>query len=179
MKPCFDSLSSARFKLWYHSWPYVPESTTINPCLKRVIFYPTCPELPTFLVVSNLKDRCSFPDHISKIIRNVNFCFLDISLKFTRPLVFLYMLYSSCWFFSKPIIFVLLQTESITWPIVMHLEKSQRCRLHFIDVLSLHRFQWACWVWGSTIFFPGTLITWHCYTWGGRQEGGSLFQALR
>ena len=61
----FDSLS-ARFKPWYHSWPYVPESTTINPCLKIVIFYRTSPELPTFLVVSNLKGCCSFPDHVSK-----------------------------------------------------------------------------------------------------------------
>ena len=33
----FDSLS-ARFKLWYHSWPYVLELTTINLCLKIVIF---------------------------------------------------------------------------------------------------------------------------------------------
>ena len=33
----FDSLS-ARFKPWYHSWPYVLELTTINPCLKIVIF---------------------------------------------------------------------------------------------------------------------------------------------
>ena len=62
----FESLS-ARFKPWHHSWPYVPESTTINPCLKIVIFYRTSPELPTLLVVSNLKGRCSFPDHISKI----------------------------------------------------------------------------------------------------------------
>ena len=98
-------LSFRTFKLWYHSWPYVPESTTINPCLKRVIFYPICPELPTFVVVSNLKDRCSFPDHISKIFRYDNFCFLDVSLKITRSLVF--MLYSSCWFSGKPIIFVL------------------------------------------------------------------------
>ena len=30
---------------------------------KIVIFYRTSPELPTFLVVSNLKGRCSFPDH--------------------------------------------------------------------------------------------------------------------
>ena len=59
----FYSLS-ARFKPWYHSWPYVPESTTINLCLKLVSFYRTSPELPTFLVVSNLKGRCSFPDHI-------------------------------------------------------------------------------------------------------------------
>ena len=59
----FDSLS-ARFKPWYHSWPYVPESTTINPCLKILIFYRTSPELPTFLVVSNLKGRRSFPPHI-------------------------------------------------------------------------------------------------------------------
>ena len=28
----------------------VPDSTTINPCLKIVIFYRTSPELPTFLV---------------------------------------------------------------------------------------------------------------------------------
>ena len=70
----FYSLS-ARFKPWYHSWPYVPESTTINPCLKIVIFYRTSPELPTFLVVSNLKGRCSFPDHISKIcFRYDNVC---------------------------------------------------------------------------------------------------------
>ena len=70
----FDSLS-ARFKPWYHSWPYVPESTTINPCLKIVIFYRTSPELPTFLVVSNLKGRCSFPDHIWKIcFRYDNVC---------------------------------------------------------------------------------------------------------
>ena len=171
MKPCFDSLS-ARFKLWYHSWPYVPESTTINPCLKRVIFYPTCPELPTLLVVLNLKDRCSFPDHISKI-----FWFLDISLKFTHSLVFLCFTVPAD--FPASQLYSFLQTESITWPIVMHLEESQRCRLPFIDVLSLHRFQWACWVWGSTILFPGTLITWHRYTWGERQEGGSLFQALR
>ena len=33
----FDSLS-ARFKPWYHSWPYVLELTTINLCLKIVIF---------------------------------------------------------------------------------------------------------------------------------------------
>ena len=52
----FDFLS-ARFKPWYHSWPYVSESATINPCLKIVIFYRTSPELPTFLVVSNLKGR--------------------------------------------------------------------------------------------------------------------------
>ena len=70
----FDSLS-ARFKPWYHGWPYVPESTTINPCLKIVIFYRTSPELPTFLVVSNLKGRCSFPAHISKIcFRYDNVC---------------------------------------------------------------------------------------------------------
>ena len=74
MKPCFDSLS-ARFEPWNHSWPYVPESTIINPCLKIVIFYRTSPELPTFLVVSNLKGRCSFPDHISKIcFRYDNVC---------------------------------------------------------------------------------------------------------
>ena len=35
----FYSLS-ARFKPWYHSWPYVPESTTINLYLKLVIFLP-------------------------------------------------------------------------------------------------------------------------------------------
>ena len=70
----FDSLS-ARFKPWYHSWPYVPESTTINPCLKIVIFYRTSPELPTFLVVSNLKGHCLFPAHISKIcFRYANVC---------------------------------------------------------------------------------------------------------
>ena len=70
----FYSLS-ARFKPWYHSWPYVPESTTINPCLKIVIFYRTSPELLTFLVASNLKGRCSFPDHISKIcFRYDNVC---------------------------------------------------------------------------------------------------------
>ena len=29
MRPwCFDSLSARRFKPWYQSWPYVPESTT-------------------------------------------------------------------------------------------------------------------------------------------------------
>ena len=33
----FDSLS-ARFKPWYHSWPYVLELTTINLCLKIAIF---------------------------------------------------------------------------------------------------------------------------------------------
>ena len=33
----FDSLS-ARFKSWYHSWPYVHESTIISPCSKIVIF---------------------------------------------------------------------------------------------------------------------------------------------
>ena len=69
MKPWFFYSLSARFKPWYHSWPYVPESTTINPCLKIVIFYRTSPELPTFLVVSNLKGSCSFPGHMSK------FCF--------------------------------------------------------------------------------------------------------
>ena len=56
----FDSLS-APFKPWYHSWPYMPESTII--VFKIVIFYRTSPELPTFLVVSDLKGRCSFPDH--------------------------------------------------------------------------------------------------------------------
>ena len=47
----------------------------------------------------------------------------------------------------------------------MHLAKSQRCRLHFIDMLSLHyRFQMSMLsVWGSKIFFLGTLITWHRY----------------
>ena len=55
----FDSLS-ARFKPWYHSWPYVPESTTINPCLKIVIFYRTSPELPTLLVVSTWKAAARF-----------------------------------------------------------------------------------------------------------------------
>ena len=34
---------------------------------KNSYFYRTSPELPTFLVVSNLKGRCSFPHHISKI----------------------------------------------------------------------------------------------------------------
>ena len=120
MKPCFDSLSP-RFKLWFHSWPYVPESTTINPCLKRVIFYPTCPELPTFLVASNLKDHCSFPDHISKIFRYDNFWFLDISLKFTRSLVFLSFTVPAD--FPASQLYSFLQTESITWPIVMHLAK--------------------------------------------------------
>ena len=71
MKPCFFTLFPHRD----HSWPYVPESTTINPCLKIVIFYRTSPELLTFLVASNLKGRCSFPDHISRIcFRYDNVC---------------------------------------------------------------------------------------------------------
>ena len=71
----------------------------------------------------------------------------------------------------------------------MHLAESQRCRLHFIDMLSLHyRFQLSMLsVWGSKIFFLGTLITWHrwayskriYHTCSGGQRGGSLFQALR
>ena len=38
MKSCFFYSLSARFKPWYHSWPYVLELTTINLCLKIVIF---------------------------------------------------------------------------------------------------------------------------------------------
>ena len=42
---------------------------------KNSYFYRTSPELPTFLVVSNLKGSCLFPDHISKIcFRYDNVC---------------------------------------------------------------------------------------------------------
>ena len=71
-KTLFFYSLSARFK---PPPQLVPESTPINPCLKIVIFYRTSPELLTFLVASNLKGRCSFPDHISNIcFRYDNVC---------------------------------------------------------------------------------------------------------
>ena len=75
MKSCFFTL-----------FPHVSNrGTTAGPTclsrlpsihvLKQLFFYRTSPELLTFLVASNLKGRCSFPDHISKIcFRYDNVC---------------------------------------------------------------------------------------------------------